>query len=119
MEKRRLFLFVVLLIAITGLTPAVVQGERWGDGPWPGSTGWEPRAAWSWAPLTPSALAGGAIARPGNLLLELVGQLGGAVRGMTVHGNYVYIGVGPRLAILDISNPAAPRLIGETARCRP
>ena len=34
---------------------------------------------------------------------------------MVVQGNYAYMGIGPRLVILDISDPALPILIGQTA----
>ena len=41
-----------------------------------------------------------------------VGQWGGACNACAVSGNRAYIGMGPRLAILDISNPSAPALLG-------
>ncbi len=46
--------------------------------------------------------------------VELVGQLGGAVRAVAIRDNYAYIGVGPRLVILDISNPAQPAAVGQS-----
>ncbi|MFN3929222.1 MAG: carboxypeptidase regulatory-like domain-containing protein, partial [Thermoflexus sp.] len=58
---------------------------------------------------SPSAVASQALA------VELVGQIGGAVKAVAVRGGYAYIGVGPRLVILDISNPAQPAVIGQTA----
>ncbi|MFN2245107.1 MAG: LVIVD repeat-containing protein, partial [Anaerolineae bacterium] len=45
----------------------------------------------------------------------LVGQLGGASVAVDVAGTLVYAGVGPRLAILDVSKPSSPRLLGQTA----
>ncbi len=59
------------------------------------------------------------LARAGGLALlgqnvELVGQIGGRVQAVAVQGGYAYIGVGPRLVVVDVSNPAAPRKVGET-----
>ncbi len=49
------------------------------------------------------------------LTLELVSQVGGAIRDVAVQGDYVYLGVGPRLLVLDVSDPAAPTMVGQTA----
>lgn len=46
--------------------------------------------------------------------LEVVGQVGGPTQAITVQGNYAYIGVGLRLVILDVSNPAALQEAGAT-----
>jgi hypothetical protein len=43
-----------------------------------------------------------------------VGQLGGETRAVAVQGAYAYIGVGPRLVVVDISNPAHPAVVGQT-----
>ena len=48
-----------------------------------------------------------------NMLL--VGQIGGLTYAVAVQGGYAYVGVGPRLVILDIRNPARPTLVGQTA----
>ncbi len=45
----------------------------------------------------------------------LVGQWGGATYTAAVQGSYVYVGQGPRLAILDVTDPAAPLAVGKTA----
>jgi hypothetical protein len=47
--------------------------------------------------------------------VELVGQIGGNTESVFVEGDYAYIGEGPRLTILDISNPANPIVIGKSA----
>ena len=47
--------------------------------------------------------------------VELVGQIGGATDTVAVQGRYAYIGLGPRLAVVDISNPARPTLVGQSA----
>ena len=46
--------------------------------------------------------------------VELVGQIGGVSYAVAVQGNYAYLGVGPRLVVLDISNPANPTVVGQT-----
>lgn len=46
--------------------------------------------------------------------LEPAGQRGGVTSAVAIQGNLAYIGVGPRLTILDISNPAQPVWLGET-----
>lgn len=46
--------------------------------------------------------------------VELVGQFGGASYAVAVQGAYVYVGVGPRLVVLDVSNPANLSLVGQT-----
>jgi len=47
--------------------------------------------------------------------VELVGQIGGTCQAVAVQGRYAYIGLGPRLAVVDISNPAQPALVGQSA----
>lgn len=47
--------------------------------------------------------------------LETVGQVGGATYGLFVQGSYAYIGLGPRLVTLDISDPSSPTLVGQTS----
>jgi hypothetical protein len=46
--------------------------------------------------------------------VEFVGHIGGTTNAVFVEGNYAYIGEGPRLTILDISNPAALTVVGKT-----
>jgi hypothetical protein len=46
--------------------------------------------------------------------VELIGQVGGPTYAVAVQGNYAYIGVGPRLVILDIADPAHPIPVGQT-----
>jgi hypothetical protein len=45
--------------------------------------------------------------------VEFVGHIGGVTRAVAVQGNYAYIGEGPRLTILDISDPASPTVVGK------
>jgi hypothetical protein len=46
--------------------------------------------------------------------VELVGQIGGPTKAVAVSGSYAYVGVGPRLVILNVSDPSAPRMVGQT-----
>lgn len=46
---------------------------------------------------------------------EATGQAGGPTQGIAVQGDYAYIGVGPRLVVVDISDPANPHPVGATA----
>ena len=39
--------------------------------------------------------------------IELVGQIGGETNAVAVQGSYAYVGVGPRLVVVDVSSPAA------------
>ncbi|MBK9095446.1 MAG: hypothetical protein IPM84_22360 [Anaerolineae bacterium] len=47
-------------------------------------------------------------------LIELVGQIGGFIRAVEAQGGYAYVGVGPRLLILNVSNPSHPVLVGQS-----
>lgn len=62
---------------------------------------------------TPDALSPSMSATPSGFV-ELVGQLGGSPRSLTVAGDYVYAGIGVRLAIIDISTPDEPTLVAQT-----
>ena len=46
--------------------------------------------------------------------VELIGHIGGATPAIAVQGSYAYVGEGPRLTILDISDPASPIVAGKT-----
>lgn len=46
--------------------------------------------------------------------VESIGQIGGQSYGVAVSGTLAYIGLGPRLAILDITNPVQPLFVGQT-----
>ena len=51
-----------------------------------------------------------------NIQVSLLGQLGGSTYAVAVMGsaNYAFIGVGPRLVILNISDPTHPTFLGQT-----
>jgi len=44
--------------------------------------------------------------------IELLGHLGGAAQAIVVRGEYTYVGLGPELAILDVSDPASIQRLG-------
>jgi len=46
--------------------------------------------------------------------VELVGQIGGATYAVAVQGNYAYVGVGPRLVILNTADLTNPVVVGQT-----
>lgn len=43
---------------------------------------------------------------------KIAGQVGGPTQAVAVQGDYAYVGVGMRLVILAVSNPAAPKEVG-------
>jgi len=45
---------------------------------------------------------------------EFLGQIGGSAYAVAVDGGMAYLGQGPRLVTLDVSTPAAPKLIGQS-----
>ncbi|MCP4540744.1 MAG: hypothetical protein GY832_26700 [Chloroflexi bacterium] len=46
--------------------------------------------------------------------IELVGQIGGDTRAVVVSGTLAYAGIGPRLVVLDISDPVVPVVMGRS-----
>jgi hypothetical protein len=54
-------------------------------------------------------------ARPTRADWQTVGQIGGPTQGVAVQGHYAYLGVGLRLVILDVSDPAVLREVGVTS----
>ncbi|QLQ05478.1 MAG: hypothetical protein HZY76_04845 [Anaerolineae bacterium] len=43
-----------------------------------------------------------------------IGQIGGSIDAVALRGDRAYAGMGPRLVIFDVSNPAMPRLLGRS-----
>ena len=46
--------------------------------------------------------------------LEYINQYGGSTTTVAVKGNYAYMGQGPRMVVLDISNPTSPVFISDS-----
>jgi len=51
---------------------------------------------------------------PPSAIISLLGQAGGALSVVTVQGNFAYLGYGPRLAVLDVTVPTQPVLLGQS-----
>jgi hypothetical protein len=49
-----------------------------------------------------------------NLTLERVAQLGGIINGITITSDVAYVGMGPRLAAINISQHTNPQLLNQT-----
>jgi photosystem II stability/assembly factor-like uncharacterized protein len=49
-----------------------------------------------------------------QVTLNLVQQFGGAAVSIAVAGDTAYLGVGPRLIVLDVADPRAPRQVGQS-----
>ena len=90
----------VILIAVIALTLVLAQAlaAQESQSPVPA------------APLTSSGAS--SIASVNGL--ELVSQIGGEVNAVAVQGNYAYYGLGPRLVVLNISDPAHTFVVGRT-----
>lgn len=54
----------------------------------------------------------GVVQDPCNI--ELISQIGGIVQAVALQGNLAYIGLGPHLVILDVSDPVSPNVVGQT-----
>ena len=87
-----------------------VEGEAKGPTPTPDRA--RVAEALRSAPVTAPARQDATRADAQNV--ELVGQIGGLSCAVAVQGDYVYLGVGPRLVVLDVSNPANPTVVGRT-----
>jgi photosystem II stability/assembly factor-like uncharacterized protein len=46
--------------------------------------------------------------------LEVVGQAGGALTAKAIAGDLGYLAIGPRLVIIDLSNPSTPEMLGQS-----
>ena len=62
-----------------------------------------------------AASAATAAAQGSEPAWRLIGQVGGPTQAVAVQGKYAYVGVGPRLMVLDVSDPTAPREVGGSA----
>jgi hypothetical protein len=75
-------------------------------------------AGWLLAPGAPAvgSPAAPTVSGPGpsRWLAAPIAQAGGIARAVAVSGDRAYLGVGPRVLALDVGDPAAPRLLGQT-----
>ncbi|HSL46337.1 MAG TPA: hypothetical protein VK897_23085 [Anaerolineales bacterium] len=49
-----------------------------------------------------------------EVTFTITGQVGGTLNAVAMDGNIVYLGVGPRLLTVDITDPAAPRVLWQS-----
>jgi hypothetical protein len=61
--------------------------------------------------IPPASTSTPATLPPGSFSLEGIAQLGGSVNGIVVVGDMAYVGMGPRLAGIDIRDHAQPHLV--------
>jgi len=47
--------------------------------------------------------------------VEFVGHVGGASIAVFIRSSYAYVGKGPKVAVLDVSNPSSPTVVGRMA----
>jgi uncharacterized protein (TIGR03437 family) len=62
-----------------------------------------------------AASAVAAAAQGSEAAWQLVGQIGGPTKAVAAQGKYAYVGVGQRLIVLDVSDPATPLEVGGSA----
>lgn len=58
-----------------------------------------------WPTVTPFA---------NQISYEIIGQIGGPASAVAVKSGVAYLGIGPQVLILDVSDPAVPRQIGQS-----
>ena len=107
MRSQRILVFAVLitLVLVTSAWRVAALGEEI-----PAQvtqlTGWAGVGSASGLEMT--------VAATGSQNLELIGQLGGPTYAVAVQGDYAYLGIGPRLVVLDVSDRTQPTLIGQS-----
>jgi hypothetical protein len=52
------------------------------------------------------------VTEPQNV--ELLSQFGGVIHSMAVSGTYAYVGIGPRVVVFDVHDPAQPQLVWQS-----
>jgi hypothetical protein len=66
------------------------------------------------ATLAPAFESLGPLPSSQEMTLTIVGQWGGTPQSMALAGTTAYIGFGPRLLVVDVGDPGAPRLLGQS-----
>ena len=72
------------------------------------------RSAGQRGALTGRSRAAPSPVRPATENVGFVGHIGGAAYAVAVQDSYAYLGEGPRLAVLDVSNPLRPNVQSKT-----
>lgn len=110
MQLRRLWL-AGLLIVVLGVAWAGLSAEAHGAADAPRRDGQGERPSGSRADTKGDSRG---VSRS-TARLDLVGQVGGASYAVVTRHHYAYVGIGPRLVVLDITDPAAPVEVGQSA----
>ncbi len=109
--KTRIVTLFVLAITLLAVHPAAAQlpvlPQR------PAGSAAEPAAVP--APGRPAGEAGPPAPAAPQAGLSFVGQFGGPIYRSTLVGTTLYLGGGTRLVVMDVSNPAAPTVVGQSA----
>lgn len=103
-----LFLISILLISCTP-TPSTTLPTA--------TVSPKPTTPYTQAPSPIPTLSPEATSTPqseSNLTLERTAQTGGRINGITVVGDVAYVGMGPRVAVIDISQARNPQLIHQS-----
>lgn len=110
----RIILTFVLTVAISACVPVTARPTAT-DTPAVTLTG-TPAMLPTSAPPTVSPSLPWPTATPfaNEVTFEIIGQIGGSASAIAVKDKVAYLGVGPQVLILDVSNPAAPRQIGQS-----
>jgi len=69
-------------------------------------------ATWNSDVVPVAAVAQRSDQREPGVEMEIVGQIGGTTEAVAVDGRHAYIGVGPRLVVVDVSDPRSLRVVG-------
>ncbi|MCB8985840.1 MAG: carboxypeptidase regulatory-like domain-containing protein [Ardenticatenaceae bacterium] len=115
----KIFLFVIMVTATVCISDAqgafsnshsvTYASEKFDTIERPNPTDVQP-----WEFMGASALNQFSATIPSGQSMDLVGQRGGTTYAVEVSGNTAYIGLGPRLIVLDISDKSNPIVLGKT-----
>lgn len=112
------FHWLLVLVILCGLVAGVPASA--GAPPAPGDPPVEPQAgaqeeAAPEPPLKPGVPEGSvSMGGPNQAFLNLVAQSGGIASAVTKRDNNLFAGIGPRMFVLDVTNPAAPSVVGRS-----
>ncbi len=102
----------LLALVVTGLLLACSRPGTATPGAEPANAASPALPSASATPETP-ATATPAIPSGAAMRFEVLGQTGGEIGCVATQDHTVYLGIGPRLVALDVTDPAQPRLLGE------
>lgn len=112
------FHWLLVLVILCGLVAGVPASA--GAPPAPGDPPVEPQAGAQdeptpEPPLRPGVPEGSvSMGGPDQAFIGLLAQSGGIASAVTKRDNNLFAGIGPRLFVLDVTNPAAPSVLGRS-----